>query len=135
MRNLSEVSPTIYFNVPAGYGALLPYLEKDEELAQSFFADLKLIFYAGAALSQDLWDRLEAVSIRTTGARVPMVSSWGATETAPHRHRRPPRHRARGRDRPAAAGRDPEARAVGRQARGAGEAAPTSFRATGAGPT
>jgi feruloyl-CoA synthase len=83
VRNLAEVSPTIYFNVPAGYGALLPYLEKDERLARSFFADLRLIFYAGAALSQDLWDRLEAISIRTTGARVPMVSSWGATETAP----------------------------------------------------
>jgi feruloyl-CoA synthase len=83
VRNLSDVSPTVYFNVPAGYGALLPYLEKDEALAQRFFADLKLIFYAGAALSQDLWDRLETLSIRTTGARVPMVSSWGATETAP----------------------------------------------------
>src|SRR5690606_22634178 len=65
------------------YGALLPFLEKDEKLAERFFADLRLIFYAGAALSQDLWDRLEAVSIRTTGARVPMVSSWGSTETAP----------------------------------------------------
>jgi feruloyl-CoA synthase len=83
VRNLAEVSPTIYFNVPAGYAALLPYLEKDEKLARSFFADLTLIFYAAAALSQDLWDRLEAVSIRTTGARVPMVSSWGSTETAP----------------------------------------------------
>jgi feruloyl-CoA synthase len=83
VRNLAKISPTIYFNVPAGYGALLPYLEKDESLARNFFADLKLIFYAGAALSQDLWDRLEAISIRTTGARVPMVSSWGATETAP----------------------------------------------------
>ena len=83
VRNLAEVSPTIYFNVPAGYSALLPFLEKDEQLARNFFADLKLIFYAGAALSQDLWDRLEAVSIRTTGVRVPMVSSWGSTETAP----------------------------------------------------
>jgi feruloyl-CoA synthase len=83
VRNLSEVSPTIYFNVPAGYGLLLPYLEKDEQLARSFFAELKLIFYAGAALSQDLWDRLEALSIRTTGVRVPTISSWGSTETAP----------------------------------------------------
>jgi feruloyl-CoA synthase len=83
VRNLSEISPTIYFNVPAGYAALLPYLEKDEALARTFFADLKLIFYAGAALSQDLWDRLEALAIRTTGMRVPMLSSWGSTETAP----------------------------------------------------
>jgi feruloyl-CoA synthase len=82
-RNLAEVSPTICFNVPAGYAALLPFLEKDEALARSFFAQLRLIFYAGAALPQDLWERLEAVSGRVTGARVPMTSSWGTTETAP----------------------------------------------------
>lgn len=83
VRNLGEVSPTIYFNVPAGYGALLPYLERDEALARSFFAKLRLIFYAGAALPQDLWERLEALSVRTIGARVPMGSSWGTTESAP----------------------------------------------------
>jgi len=83
VKNLHDVSPTIYFNVPVGFTMLLPYLEKDEALAQKFFANLRLIFYAGAALSQDLWERLEALSIRVTGQRVPMVSSWGATETAP----------------------------------------------------
>ena len=83
VRNLSEVSPTIYFNVPAGYAALLPFLEGDEALARSFFAKLRLIFYAGAALPQDLWERLEAVALRTTGERVPMTSSWGTTETSP----------------------------------------------------
>jgi feruloyl-CoA synthase len=83
VKNLHDVSPTIYFNVPVGYTMLLPYLEKDEVLAKKFFADLKLIFYAGAALSQDLWDRLEALSIKTTGNRVPMISSWGSTETSP----------------------------------------------------
>jgi feruloyl-CoA synthase len=82
-RNLAEVSPTIYFNVPAGYAALLPFLERDEALARSFFAKLRLIFYAGAALPQDLWERLEAVSLRATGERVPMTSSWGTTETSP----------------------------------------------------
>ncbi len=51
VRNLGEVSPTIYFNVPAGYAALLPFLERDEALARSFFAKLRLIFYAGAALA------------------------------------------------------------------------------------
>jgi feruloyl-CoA synthase len=69
--------------VPAGYAALLPFLERDEALARSFFAKLRLIFYAGAALPQDLWERLEAVSLRTTGERVPMTSSWGTTETSP----------------------------------------------------
>src|SRR6201999_269163 len=75
--------PTLYFNVPAGYAALLPYLERDEAFAHSFFAKLRLIFYAGAALPQDLWTRLEAVSERITGHRVPMTSSWGTTETSP----------------------------------------------------
>ncbi len=83
VRNLAEVSPTVYFNVPAGYAAILPYLEKDQALAKTFFANLRMIFYAAAALPQDLWTRLEAVSVRATGQRVPMTSSWGATETAP----------------------------------------------------
>ena len=83
VRNLTEISPTIYFNVPAGYAALLPHLERDEAFARAFFAQLRLIFYAGAALPQDLWERLEAVSVRVTGHRVPMSSSWGTTETAP----------------------------------------------------
>jgi feruloyl-CoA synthase len=83
VRNLAEISPTVYFNVPAGYAALLPHLEKDEGLARAFFKRLRFIFYAGAALPQDVWERLEAVSVRTLGVRVPMTSSWGTTETAP----------------------------------------------------
>ncbi|HYM31067.1 MAG TPA: AMP-binding protein, partial [Candidatus Cybelea sp.] len=67
----------------AGYAMLLPFLEKDRTLAKAFFAELKLIFYAGAALPQDLWDRLEALSIAVLGHRVVMTSSWGSTETAP----------------------------------------------------
>jgi feruloyl-CoA synthase len=82
-RNLKEISPTIYFNVPAGYGALLPFLETNSDLTRSFFTKLRLIFYAGAALPRDLWQRLEAVSVCTIGRRVPMTSSWGTTETAP----------------------------------------------------
>ena len=83
VRNLTEISPTIYFNVPAGYASLLPHLERDADFARSFFAQLRLIFYAGAALPQDIWERLEAVSVQVTGRRVPMSSSWGTTETAP----------------------------------------------------
>jgi feruloyl-CoA synthase len=83
VRNLTEVSPTIYLTVPAGYAALLPRLERDEALARSFFARLRLIFYAGAALPQDMWTRLEALALRTVGERIPLTSSWGTTETAP----------------------------------------------------
>jgi feruloyl-CoA synthase len=83
VRNLAEISPTIYLNVPAGFAALLPHLERDRALGKSFFAKLRLILYAGAALPDDLWQRLESLSVRRTGERIPMTSSWGTTETAP----------------------------------------------------
>jgi feruloyl-CoA synthase len=83
VKNLSEISPTIYFNVPAGYAGLLPHLESNADFARAFFRRLRMIFYAGAGLPQDLWERLEAVALRTVGERIPMTSSWGSTETAP----------------------------------------------------
>jgi feruloyl-CoA synthase len=82
-QNLREVSPTIYFNVPAGFAQLIPALEADEGLARSFFARLRMIFYAGAALPPDLWERLRALSTAVVGGEVAMTTSWGATETAP----------------------------------------------------
>ncbi len=83
VRNLREISPTIYFNVPAGFAQLVPHLERDAELCGAFFRHLQLIFYAGAALPQDLWQRLEALSLDTLGRKVLMVSAWGSTETSP----------------------------------------------------
>jgi feruloyl-CoA synthase len=83
VRNLRDVSPTVYFNVPAGFAALLPRLEADEELAARFFARLQVIFYAGASLSADLWERLRRLSAKFAGTDIAMTTSWGATETAP----------------------------------------------------
>src|SRR3954452_10681423 len=83
VRNLTEIAPTIYLNVPAGYAALLPFLERDGELRARFFERLDLIFYAAAALPQDLWTRLEAVAREARGEPVMMTSSWGLTETSP----------------------------------------------------
>jgi len=83
VKNLREISPNIYFNVPAGFSMLLPFLERDKALAQTFLKSLKLIFYAAAALPQDLWERLEALTVRHLGHRVMMTSAWGSTETAP----------------------------------------------------
>src|SRR5512134_2745484 len=81
-RNLKEVAPTMYFNVPRGYDLLLPFLEKDGELRRNFFRDLGVLFYAAAALPQNLWDRLKILA--TTEGRAPaMLSAWGSTETAP----------------------------------------------------
>ncbi len=83
VRNLREISPTLYFNVPRGYDLLLPYLENDAGLRQSFFRDLDLIFYSGAGLPSSLWERLERLAIAEKGGAMSMVSSWGSTETAP----------------------------------------------------
>jgi feruloyl-CoA synthase len=83
IANLNDISPTLYLNVPRGYAAVLDYLEQDEALQQTFFARLDLLFYAAAALPQTLWDRLEALGQKVTGRKVPFISSWGLTETAP----------------------------------------------------
>jgi len=81
--NLKDIAPTAYYNVPAGYGMLLPFLENDKELRENFFSRVGLIFYAAAALSADLWQRLERLAIETTGERIVMVSAFGSTESAP----------------------------------------------------
>src|SRR4051794_26761327 len=81
-RNLPDVRPTLYFNVPAGWAALLPLLEDDADLARAFLDRLRLGFFAAAALPQQLWDRLDALNARH-GGRMRMTTSWGLTETAP----------------------------------------------------
>jgi len=83
VENLRLASPNLYFNVPAGFAALLPALERDADLRDSFFRDLKAIFYAAAALPQDLWDRLERVADQSGHPRPLMLSAWGSTETSP----------------------------------------------------
>ncbi|MES2751358.1 MAG: feruloyl-CoA synthase [Pseudomonadota bacterium] len=83
LANLRDVIPTVYFNVPRGFDMLIAALRDDEELRKRFFTHVKFMFYAGAALPQNLWDALEAMSIATVGHAIPMVSAWGSTETAP----------------------------------------------------
>jgi feruloyl-CoA synthase len=83
VRNLREVPSTFHFNVPRGYEMLIPHLERDAVLRETFFRDLDAIFYAAAALPQPLWEKLEDLSILETGRRVVMLSAWGSTETAP----------------------------------------------------
>ena len=82
-RNLREIAPTIYFNVPKGYEALVAHFRADETLRKNFFSRLKVLFYAGAGLNQTTWDDLTQLSVETTGERVIFLSSLGSTETAP----------------------------------------------------
>jgi feruloyl-CoA synthase len=83
VRNLREISPTVYFNVPKGYESLLPYLRDDAALRAKFFARLHAMFFSGAALAPHVWNALDELSVQETGGRVPMLTGLGATETAP----------------------------------------------------
>jgi feruloyl-CoA synthase len=83
VRNLREVAPTWYFNVPKGFEALLPYLRSDSGLRGNFFSRLKVLWFAGAALPQHVFDEMKALASRTCGEEIPFLTGFGATETAP----------------------------------------------------
>jgi feruloyl-CoA synthase len=83
LANYRDVSPTMSFNVPAGYAQIVPALERDHELAERFFARIRLVFNAAAALPPALRQRLETLAAGVTGREIPVTGSWGTTETAP----------------------------------------------------
>jgi feruloyl-CoA synthase len=83
LRNLREISPSYYANVPAGYAALASAMEKDDALCRSFFKNLAIMGYGGARLPDDLYDRMQALAVRATGERIVFYTGWGSTETAP----------------------------------------------------
>jgi feruloyl-CoA synthase len=83
VRNLREIAPTVFFNVPKGYEELVAYLRREPALRERFFSRLELMFYASAGLAQHVWDELDELGIATTGERVVMLTGLGATETAP----------------------------------------------------
>ncbi|MCL4127106.1 UNVERIFIED_CONTAM: hypothetical protein GTU68_061297 [Idotea baltica] len=83
VQNLREISPTAYFNVPKGFEMLIPYLEKEADLRATFFKNLHIIFYAGASLPQAVWDKLEELSLKTIGVKIPIITGFGCTESGP----------------------------------------------------
>jgi feruloyl-CoA synthase len=83
LRNLREISPTYYANVPSGYAALAAAMEKDDALCRSFFKNLGLMAYGGARLPDDLYERMQVLAVRATGGRIVFYTGWGSTETAP----------------------------------------------------
>jgi feruloyl-CoA synthase len=84
VRNLKEIAPTLHLNVPKGFEALAGALGEDADLRQNFFSRLRIMYYAGAGLSQPVWDALETLSIEACGERILMLAGLGSTETAPH---------------------------------------------------
>lgn len=83
LRNLREISPTVYFNVPRGFEEIALALHADEALARTFFSKVKILFYAAASLAQPIWDSLHAIAEKTCGERILMITGLGMTETAP----------------------------------------------------
>lgn len=82
LRNLKEVSPTLYGCAPIGYAWLADALEKDETLRRSFFRNLKSMIYGGAALPLPVYDRMQALAVAQTGYRIPFMSVYGSTESS-----------------------------------------------------
>ncbi|WP_172292539.1 feruloyl-CoA synthase [Pseudoruegeria sp. HB172150] len=83
IKNLKEISPTWYFNVPVGYEMLVHAMKEDADLRKSYFKDLKLMMYAGAAMAEHTWADLDRLAVETTGERVFLTTGLGSTETAP----------------------------------------------------
>jgi feruloyl-CoA synthase len=83
VRNLREIAPTWYFNVPKGFEMLLPYLRGDGALRSNFFSRLKVLWFAGAALPQHVFDEMKELAYRTCGEEIAFLTGFGATETAP----------------------------------------------------
>jgi len=83
LRNLREIAPTIYFNVPKGFEEIANALEVDAALRQTFFSRVNMFFFSGAGLSQPVWDKLDAIAESEIGERVKMLTGLGMTETAP----------------------------------------------------
>ena len=83
IRNLQDVSPTFYPNVPKGFEELARHLEDDPALCQRFFRRVQMLFYAGAGMGQGAWDRMDRLALRTVGHRIAWMTGLGCTETAP----------------------------------------------------
>jgi feruloyl-CoA synthase len=83
IRNLKEISPTAYFNVPKGLEELAKAMDQDSELRDSLFRKLQVFMFAAAGLSQAVWDKLDEHGVAATGERVRVLTGLGMTETAP----------------------------------------------------
>lgn len=81
MRNLREISPLVFGSAPIAFTMLADAMERDAALRDKFFAKLRFMGYGGATLSQDLYERMQALAIKATGMRLAFTTMYGATET------------------------------------------------------
>lgn len=83
LRNLREIAPTVYFNVPTGFEAIANAMKTDDQLRRTLLSRVRMFFYAGAALAQPVWDSLFESAEREVGQRIVMTSGLGMTESGP----------------------------------------------------
>ncbi|HEY1230944.1 MAG TPA: feruloyl-CoA synthase, partial [Ramlibacter sp.] len=83
LRNLREIAPTVYFNVPTGFEAIANAMKTDAALRRNLLSRVRMFFYAGAALAQPVWDLLHEVQESECGERIVMGTGLGMTESSP----------------------------------------------------
>ena len=83
IKNLSEIAPTWYFTVPKGFEAMLPFLRSDAKLRETFFSRVKMLWFAGAALAQHVFDEMQELAAESCGEQILFSTGFGSTETAP----------------------------------------------------
>jgi feruloyl-CoA synthase len=83
LRNLREIAPTVYFNVPTGFEVIADVMKTDEVLRKNLLSRVRMFFYAAAALSQPIWDALHECQEREIGERIVMCTGLGMTESGP----------------------------------------------------
>lgn len=83
LRNLREIAPTVYFNVPTGFEAIAHAMQTDAVLRKNLLSRVKMFFYAGAALAQPVWDSLHRTQEAEVGERIVMGTGLGMTESGP----------------------------------------------------
>ena len=83
LRNLREIAPTVYFNVPTGFEAIAQAMKTDAVLRKNLLSRVKMFFYAGAALAQPIWDSLFESQEQEVGERIAMTTGLGMTESGP----------------------------------------------------
>lgn len=80
--NLRQVKPTMYAGAPLGWNMLVNALERDEQLAHSFFENLTSLAYGSAAMPTSTYERLQALLVKHQGERKAMSTSLQSTEVA-----------------------------------------------------
>lgn len=83
LRNLREIAPTVYFNVPTGFEVIADVMKTDDVLRRNLLSRVRMFFYAAAALSQPIWDALHECQEREIGERIVMCTGLGMTESGP----------------------------------------------------